>query len=126
SEELEGNALRSLFRTYLDMLSLDHIRVKIFLRDDIWRKIVKAGFREASHVTRTLSIDWDDQSLLNLLVRRITSNDQICRHYDLRRDDILSDATLQAEFFYRMFPKQIDAGPSKPKTFDWMMSRTAD
>ena len=66
SPALERNALRSLFRTYLDMLSLRNIAIKIFLRDDIWAKIVEGGFREASHVTRTLKISWDSQSLLRL------------------------------------------------------------
>lgn len=126
SEALEGNALRSLFRTYLDMLSLSHIKIKIFLRDDIWRKVVSVGFREASHITRTLTLSWDQQSLLNLIVRRLASNDLICEHYALEREVILNNARLQSEFFYRIFPKQIDIGLSRPSTLDWMLSRTAD
>lgn len=126
SEELEGNAIRSLFRAYLDMLSLSHIKVKIFLRDDIWRKVVSTGFREASHVTRTLSLSWNQQSLLNLVVRRLASNQSICEHYKVRRDDVLSSAVLQGELFYKVFPDQIDIGSSKPSTLDWMLSRTAD
>jgi hypothetical protein len=62
SDELEGNAIRSLFRTYLDMHSLSQIKIKIFLRDDIWRKVVKSGFREASHVTRYITLTWNQQS----------------------------------------------------------------
>jgi len=126
SDALEANALRALFRTYLDMLSLSHIKIKIFLRDDIWRKVVAGGFREASHVTRSLSLAWDHQSLLNLLVRRLVSNNSICEYYSLRRDDILSSASLQSDFFSKVFPPQIDTGPNKPSALDWMASRTAD
>lgn len=126
SQELEANAIRSLFRAYLDMISLSHIKVKIFLRDDIWRRIVGPGFREASHITRTLNLNWDHQSLLNLIVRRVASNIHICDYYDVNQDELLSSAALQEVFFNRVFPKQVDIGLSKPATIDWMLSRTAD
>lgn len=126
SPELEANALRSLFRAYLDMIALSHIKVKIFLRDDIWRRIVGPGFREASHITRTLTLTWDHQSLLNLIVRRVASNIHICDYYDVPQDELLSSAELQEMFFYKVFPDQVDVGLSKPATFDWMLSRTAD
>ena len=71
SPQLESNALRSLFRVYLDTLAHSHISVKIFLRDDIWHKISASGFREASHITRTLTIAWDKQALLNLIIRSL-------------------------------------------------------
>jgi hypothetical protein len=126
SEELEGIALRSLFRTYLDMLALSHIKIKIFLRDDIWRKVVARGFREASHVTRTLTLAWDHQSLLNLLVRRLAANILICDYYGVTEEDVLSNSALQNAFFDKVFPAQVDIGLSKPKTLDWMLSRSAD
>ena len=126
SDELEGNALRSLFRTYLDMRDLTQFKVKIFLRDDIWHKIVSSGFREASHITRTLNLVWDNRSLLNLLVRRLAANVLICDHYGVTADELLADAVLQNEFFYKVFPVQVDRGSSKSKTLDWMISRTAD
>lgn len=126
SETLEGNALRALFRSYLDMLALSHIKIKIFLRDDIWRKIVVGGFREASHVTRSLTLTWDKQSLLNLIVRRLASNSAICAYYQLQKDDVLATAQLQRDFFDKVFPAQVDIGQRQPNTLDWMLSRTAD
>lgn len=126
SEELERNALRSLFRTYLDTLQLSNIRIKIFIRDDIWKKITDGGFREASHVTRALTLSWDHASLLNLLVRRLASNPLICDVYGLHQEDVIASVALQRAFFYKVFPPQIDVGQSKPETLEWMMSRTAD
>ena len=123
---MEGNALRSLFRAYVDMQALSQIKVKIFLRDDIWNKVVTTGFREASHITRQLTIGWDFASLLNLIVRRLCANPLICKLYEINPDKVLSEAALQSRFFYEAFPDQVDTGVSKPKTMEWMMSRTAD
>lgn len=64
--ELEKNALRALFKTYRDIEDLEAISLKIFLRDDIWKRITDEGFRESSHITRTTTISWSPQSLLNL------------------------------------------------------------
>ncbi|MEA3273874.1 MAG: hypothetical protein U9Q81_00940, partial [Pseudomonadota bacterium] len=44
SAELEQNALRALFRVYLDLLDFEHIKLKIFLRTDIWNRITHGGF----------------------------------------------------------------------------------
>jgi len=126
SEELEGAALRGLFRTYLDMQALAKIRLKIFLRDDIWMKIVKGGFREASHVVRSLTISWDDRSLLNLIVRRLLANSGVRELYSVSAEEVLKTGQMQEAFIDTVFPKQVDVGKSKPKTLDWMLSRTAD
>jgi hypothetical protein len=126
SPQLEGNALRALFRVYLDLISHSNISIKIFLRDDIWRKLSAGGFREASHITRTLTISWNQQSLLNLIVRRLLHNKEICQFYSVKKEEILGDARLQSEFFYRVFPSQIAIGQRQPKTLVWMLSRTAD
>ncbi|MGH9894719.1 MAG: P-loop ATPase, Sll1717 family, partial [bacterium] len=126
SSDLEHNALRALFRVYLDLLALEQIRLKIFLRTDIWRRITAAGFREASHITRHLTIDWNARSLLNLVVSRAIQNDELQRFYSTTRQAVLTSADSQREFFYRMCPDQVDVGPNKPSTFDWMLGRTRD
>ncbi len=122
----EKNALRALFRAYLDGFDLANIGIKIFLRTDIWRRITEEGFREASHVTRHLTIQWGDDALLNLLVRRILHNDPVCEHLGVDKAEVLASAQKQKEVFYRIFPPQVDVGPNKPSTFDWMLSRTRD
>ncbi|MCH7662417.1 MAG: hypothetical protein IH859_00935 [Chloroflexi bacterium] len=35
-------------------------------------------------------------------------------------------AAAQEEFFFRMFPDQVDVGPNKPSTIEWLLSRTRD
>ena len=126
SDALEACAIRSLFRVYLDMVVYSQFKVKIFLRDDIWKKVVATGFREASHITRVITLNWDSQSLLNLIVNRLVSNVDICTYYQIDASNVMSDLTLQEEFFYKVFPGQVEKGPKKPKTLDWMLTRLAD
>lgn len=126
SAELEENALRALFRVYLDTMHLDALCLKIFLRTDIWKRITQSGFREASHITRTVTIKWDHNSLINLVTRRVLKNDLICAAYNVVPKEVLASVALQFELFYRIFPDQVDVGPNKSKTFDWILTRTMD
>jgi len=48
SPELETNALRALFKTYLDLTSQDNIRLKIFLRRIFGKELRRAGFEKAA------------------------------------------------------------------------------
>jgi hypothetical protein len=124
--DLEENALRALFKAYLDLVGLDRIHPKIFLRSDIWERITKAGFREASHITRHVTITWDKQSLMNLVIRRVLKNEVLREQYQVEPHEVLSDYSKQTALFYRMFPDKVDAGDKKPETIDWMLSRTRD
>lgn len=126
SEELETNALRALFKTYLDLSQFNEIKIKVFLRDDIWQRITIDGFREASHITKYQNLLWSKESLLNLLIRRVLDNSELLIKFNLNKEDILSDIDKQEELFYRIFPKQIDPGSKKPATLDWILSRTKD
>jgi hypothetical protein len=125
SSELEANALRALFRVYSDLTAYRHISLKIFLRSDIWVRITSTGFREASHIIRNLTISWEAASLLNLVVRRLLGNQLIRDIYQVN-ESIVLDIAKQWELFYRVFPDQVDQGTRRPKTFDWMLSRTSD
>lgn len=126
SSELEQNALRALFRVYLDLAGLNRIKLKIFLRDDIWRRITQSGFREASHITRAVTINWNRSSLLNLMVKRILHNTPIVDHYKVAPDEVLDSLEHQEKFFYRLFPAQVESGSNKSSTVDWMLDRTSD
>jgi hypothetical protein len=124
--ELESNALRALFRVYLDLGALSNVTIKIFLRTDIWTRITTQGFREASHITRHVTISWNRSSLLNLVVRRSIHNPSIRSAYNTPDDLPRRSVVEQEEFFYRLCPDQVEVGPNKPKTFEWLLSRTKD
>ena len=126
TRELEQRALRALFRVYIDLSQFQNIRLKIFLRDDIWDRITSAGFREASHITRQVTLSWNESSLLNLIVRRAVSNDVICEYYGVTAESILADLKAQRELFYRIFPDQVERGERKSTTLKWMVGRARD
>lgn len=44
---LEANALRALLRAYGDIRNREQVSLKIFLREDIWKRITEGGLREA-------------------------------------------------------------------------------
>jgi hypothetical protein len=125
SRVLEANALRSLFKVYLDMLDFDSLRLKIFLRSDIWKDITAGGFREASHITRSVTISWTEASLLNLVVRRLLQNESLKESLGVVSEAVLSTAYQQRYFFDALVPDQIDSGRN-PKTFEWMLGRVKD
>ncbi|WP_148239437.1 P-loop ATPase, Sll1717 family [Ruania zhangjianzhongii] len=126
SPELEANALRALFRVYRDLEPRSKVHLKIFLRSDIWEAITKPGFREASHITRDLRIDWNENTLLRLAVQRLLRSADLQAKYGVDRETVLADIDRQKNFFYQVFPPQIDQGSKKPSTLDWCLSRTAD
>lgn len=121
SPELEANALRALFRVYLDLIGLKAISLKIFLRSDIWNRISHGGvrgFREASHISRHTTISWNAQSLLNLIVRRLLHNEVVRQEYKADPEFILADTQRQVRLFMQIFPPQTN--------LDWMLFRLRD
>lgn len=126
SSSLEGNALRALFRVYRDMAALENFSLKIFLRDDIWARITSVGFREASHITKFITITWEPKALLNLVIRRALHNLAVREYYKVDAEEVLADSEAQAALFYRIFPAQVDLGKRKSTTLDWMLTRTMD
>lgn len=126
THDLERNALRALFRAYRDLAEHEAIKLKIFLRSDIWARITEGGFREASHITKFVVLEWNQSSLLNLVIRRVISNQTLVQELKIDREKILSNFNSQRALFYRLFPAQVEQGSRKPSTLDWMISRCAD
>ena len=124
SPDIEKKALKSLFKVYLDLLQYEHLRLKIFLRDDIWKGLVEGGFREYSHITRKTTIEWDKSSLYILLMKRIVKkNIAIQKEFEISDTDIFQDLSKLNKIFSRIFPATLSNGQ---KTFDWIISRTVD
>jgi hypothetical protein len=73
-----------------------------------------------------MTIDWNRTSLLNLIVRRAIRNDALRSFYGQSTEQVLRSSSAQELFLYRICPDQIDVGPNKPRTLDWILSRTRD
>ena len=89
-------------RVYSDIRNYDSISLKIFIREDIWKRITYASFREASHITRFVVLGWGRLSLLNLLMRRALSNDLIVGEFGINTEEVLKDASAQEALFGRL------------------------
>ena len=126
NHSLEANALRALVRAYADIRNRDEISLKIFLREDIWKRITEQGLREASHLIRFVILDWTQPALLNLIMRRLLNNPALIQEYGIDANAVLQDAGEQDKLFYRIFPKQVEQGPQKAPTFKWLITRCAD
>jgi len=126
SHELEANAIRALVKVYSDLRMHEHIELKIFLREDIWKRVTAGGLREASHITRFMVMNWTPPMLLNLAMRRILSNPVLIEQLGLDKENILASSDKQEELFSRLFPSQVEQGPQKATTFNWMITRCAD
>ncbi|MEC4767170.1 hypothetical protein LPL18_007440 [Halomonas sp. CUBES01] len=125
SPEMERNALRALFRAYNDMKGFSSVALKIFVRDDIWKRITEGGFTEASHITRTVNITWSENSLMNLVVSRIVANTTLSEFLNINPEEVRKDYSAQRDVFYRIAPEKVDTGRN-PYTFGWILSRTVD
>jgi hypothetical protein len=118
--DTETPALRALFRTYLDLLEFDRLRLKVFVRKDLFRKIIQGGFVNLTHINaRKTEIIWEEEDLLNLLCRRIRRNDGFIRALNLEDAD-------NKTMFGRIFPEQVDIGKRKSGTWSWIMARIRD
>ncbi len=128
NDDIEARALRALFGAYKDMGKLDRLRMKLFIRSDIWDRIVRPGLREATHAAspeRTVTLKWDNELLFSVFVKRLLRSDLLCNVYGIDRSEVLGDASLQREFVDRIFPDKVDTGRN-PKTFDWICGRIED
>lgn len=117
---VEIPALRALLRTYLDLTAFDRIKLKIFVRRDLFIRIVGSGFVNLTHVNaRKSEIIWEEADLLNLLARRIRDNSRFMTTVGI--GDVSDE-----EVFYKLFPEKVDQATRKPTTLSWMMSRIRD
>jgi hypothetical protein len=118
--QVEIPALRALLRTYLDLIPYEHLRLKLFVRRDLFRRITEGGFVNLTHINaRKLEITWDEDDLWDLLLRRLRKNETFLSRIGLSED-------RAEEAWAVLVPEQVDPGARKPKTWTWIMRRIRD
>lgn len=118
--DAEIPALRALLRSYLDFEEFDNITIKLFIRRDLFARVVKGGFVNLTHVNaRKIELKWDDEDLKTLLCRRVKQNRDFCQKLSI-------NGMTNDQVFSLLFPGQVDQGSRKPNTWAWMMSRISD
>ena len=118
---VERPALRALLRTYLDIQDLVNLRIKLFLRKDLFARISEGGFVNLTHINaRKIPITWEDDDLYILLHRRLIESAAFLAETGLSTD---SDPN---EVFSTLFPEKVDDTSKRPTTWNWMLTRIRD
>lgn len=118
---IEKPALRALLRAYLDLAALQRVRLKLFVRRDLFSRIVDGGFVNLTHINaRRITITWEDKDLYALLFRRLIESEEF------QRLTGFSKATPPDEVFAFVFPEKVDPGEKKPLTWKWILTRIRD
>lgn len=126
NKSLEKAALRALFRVYRDLPFDGKIKLKIFIRDDIWERITEGGFTEFSHFTRNCRLEWKKEAILNLIASRLANNTQVLTYFGYTKEEILSSTDLQMTCFNKIFPIHIDQEEDQLETLDWILTNIKD
>lgn len=118
--DVEIPALRALLRTYLDLLAFDRLAMKLFVRKDLYKRIIKGGFVNLTHLNaRRNEIIWDKEDLFTLLCRRLRENQEFV--------EAISAAAFDDQLLFNaVFPEQVEAGERRPTTWNWMLAQIKD
>ncbi len=84
------------------------MRLKIFIRWDIWKRITDEGFREADHITKMVDLEWSSSTLLNLAIRRLLANKRFIQDYQMKKDDVLANFDAQKDCFLQFFQRKLN------------------
>ncbi|MBI4322765.1 MAG: hypothetical protein HY596_00650 [Candidatus Omnitrophica bacterium] len=121
--DTETRGLRALLRAYY-RFSGEQVRVKLFMREDIFETIAAGGFTALTHVgdRSSKAMSWTDGELLYLVTKRLGHMKQIASFFDIDPEKLEGNAEYQRECFYKVFPAKI----GKQSTFEWLVSSLKD
>lgn len=118
--QVEIPALRSLLRAYLDILAFDRISLKLFVRKDLMKKVVRGGFVNLTHLNaRKTEIIWEKDDLFALVCRRIKSNQDFLQLSGLH-------SATDDRLFATVFSERLEEGQRKPITWNWILTQIRD
>lgn len=121
--DTETRGLRAFLRAYY-RFSNEQVRVKLFLREDIFETIAAGGFTALTHVgdRSSKAMSWTDGELLYLVTKRLAHMDVVAIHFGFNPEKLEGDAEYQRECFYKIFPQKV----GKQTTFERLISCLRD
>ena len=126
-EARENAVLRGLILAYRDLSDWQNLKVKIFLRDDVFERVTSVGgFPALTHVKSKTAgpIKWEVQDLLHLLVRRLVESPDVANFVGAGAQAIKFQGE-RYKVFYRLFPEKVDKGRAAD-SIDWIIDRLRD
>lgn len=124
--------LKSLFYAYKDICFYSGFKIKIFIREDIFKTITQdKGFTSLTHISsKTMkSIKWGRDIIEQLLVERLLYNTCFCEYvksqgYPTDCKNLTPIERLKILFLF--FKPQIDVGTNNPDSVGWMINHVKD
>lgn len=126
--EVENSGLRGLLTAMYSFRS-DRVRVKVFLRDDIFEHLTsdERGFPGLTHIAARMasSLTWNVDDILHLIVKRVFAG-KLGVLYDVDRVRMEANRAYRESCFYMAFPKQVHKGSRKSSTLNWIFTHCQD
>lgn len=124
--------LKSLFYAYKDICGYSGFKIKIFIRDDIFKTItLDKGFTSLTHISaKTMnSIKWERDIIEQLLVERLLYNASFADYvktqgYPTTCKKLTPSERLKILFLF--IKPQIDVGSKNPDSIGWMINHVKD
>jgi hypothetical protein len=127
--DVEKTALRGLLRA-MRYFSSPHIRVKVFLRDDMLDQVVRTpdGFTALTHVTvrQADTLRWTQDQILAMIVKRFFASKPLRDYLQINSDQLGASATYRVGCFEKIFPPTVFKGTRQSPTIRWIYNRCAD
>ena len=126
---VETRALRGLLRT-LRIFESSRIRLKVFLRDDIFEQVVAdgKGFTALTHITarQADTLRWSPEQILTMIVKRLYASENVRQYLKVDLDRLSASRGYREKAFYKVFPPTVDRGSRRSSTLRWIYNHTAD
>lgn len=127
--DVERTALRGILRA-MRYFSSPHVRVKVFLRDDMLDQVVRTpeGFTALTHLTvrSADTLRWTQDHILAMVVKRFFANDALRAHLQINQEQLDASSSYRAKCFRKIFPPTVFRGPKQSPTIRWIYNRCAD
>ncbi len=127
--DVERTALRGILRA-MRYFSSPHIRVKVFLRDDMLEQVVRTetGFTALTHLTvrQADTLRWTEDQILAMVVKRFFANDALAAYLEINREKLEASSSYRKQCFDKIFPPTVFKLPKQSPTIRWICNRCAD
>jgi hypothetical protein len=123
-EGLEKQALRSLLIVYKDHFRKSPFSLKIFMRKEVFQRIMREGFTEATHLSSQLDLKWTSKDVAHLIVRRLCNSTAFIDFYEVRRDALLRNFGQQMTLLNEVLEKSFSR--ARVGNFNRIVDRLTD
>lgn len=124
--------LKSLFYAYKDICGYTGFKIKIFIRDDIFKTItLDKGFTSLTHISsKTMkSIKWERDIIEQLLVERLLYNTCFADYVTSQgysTDCKTLSPSDRLNILFLFIKPQVDVGSKNPDSIGWMINHVKD